>query len=63
VWIDRWKVVRRAVLVWACWLITETVFYYLDHMGQVNGYDVAVITAITGILGAVIRFQATGPGD
>jgi hypothetical protein len=60
-WLDRYKVVRRFVLLWACWLITITAMSYMENMGEINGSDAAVITGVIGILTIVIGFQKDDP--
>lgn len=56
-WFYRHRIMRRAVLVWICGLITHTCLKYIDHMGRIENADAVVITGIIGILSAVIGFQ------
>jgi hypothetical protein len=56
-WLDRYKVFRRFVLAWSCWLITETAFTYFGNMGKIDTPDAVVITGVIGILTVVIGFQ------
>lgn len=50
--------VRRAILAWACWLITVVVLRVTDPeiLETVNGSIVAIVTAVIGILATVIGF-------
>jgi hypothetical protein len=56
-WLYRHRVMRRLVLLWACWLITMVSLEYTGHIGKANTADGVIITAIVGILSAVIGFQ------
>lgn len=47
---------RRLLLVWACWLISYTVIGFFDHIEDIGGAAATVITAVIGILTAVIGF-------
>lgn len=59
-WLDalfeRHKFVRRAALAWACWLITVVVLRVTDPavFVQVNAAGATIVTAVVGILTAVI---------
>ena len=56
--LEKYKVVRRLTLVWACWLITATVDTYRANVGEVNASDATIIMGVIGILSVVIGFQA-----
>ena len=56
-WLYRHRVMRRLVLLWSCWLITLVTLEYTGHIGKANTADGVIITAIVGILSAVIGFQ------
>lgn len=61
-WIDRlWnehKFARRAVLVWACWLITVVVLRVTkpEVLGHISAPVASVVAAVIGILATVIAF-------
>jgi len=50
------KLARRVILVWACWLITLTVFKFYDMAEKLNDPSSRVIIAVIGLLGVVIGF-------
>ena len=52
---DKYKFARRAALIWACWLITVTVFKFFE-MERVDSTHATVIVSIIGILATVIGF-------
>ena len=57
-WLDKYKVFRRATLLWAVWLITITVMTYLERgVGTVSMADATIITGVIGILAVVVGFQ------
>jgi len=47
--------VRRLTLVWAVWLITMVVFWFMGE-DTINAAQATVVTAIIGILATVIAF-------
>jgi len=53
---EKHKLVRRAALVWACGLITIVVLRVTDPavFVQVNAAGATIVTAVVGILTAVI---------
>ena len=59
-WLNEYKVIRRLTLVWAMWLITTTVTQALAEPDLINGYVVAIVTAVVSILTVVIGFYQTG---
>lgn len=56
-WLEKHSVIRRAVLLWAVWLITVVAETYMLNIGKINAADAAVITGVIGILTVVIGFQ------
>lgn len=56
--VEEHKLVRRAVLGWACWLITVVVLRVTDpaSLEHVNGAVATVVTGVIGILATVIGF-------
>lgn len=55
-WIDKYKVVRRLILIWAVWLITWVTFAVFDDPPDIAGSTAAALGTIVGILATVIAF-------
>lgn len=55
---NRNRFFRRALLAWACWLITVVVLRVteVEALDKINGAVATVVTAIIGILTTVIAF-------
>lgn len=64
-WLDdlfnKHKLVRRATLAWACWLITVVALRVTEPeaLQHVSGAVATVVTAVIGILATVISFYVT----
>lgn len=56
--INEHKLIRRMVLLWACWLITVVVLRVTEPsvLQHVNGAVATIATAVIGILATVISF-------
>lgn len=56
--INKHKFIRRAALVWACWLITVVVLRVTEPevLPMINAAVATIVTAVIGILTAVIGF-------
>jgi hypothetical protein len=55
-WIERHRMMRRAVLLWSLYIITLTIHHYLPRIGQVQNPDSVIIVGVIGILSVVIGF-------
>jgi Co/Zn/Cd efflux system component len=59
-WLDRLanhhRLFRRAVLVWACWLITWATWQAFTDPPQMGVSDAAALASVIGILTVVITF-------
>lgn len=61
--LEKHKLVRRVLLVWACWLISYTVINFFEHYEDTSSVNATVITAIIGILTVVIGFYQSHRRD
>lgn len=62
-WIDRLfnkhKFVRRSMVLWAVWMNTLLILFYVEQKASgtnFDGHDVAVITLFSGLLMTAITF-------
>lgn len=55
---EKYKFIRRAVVLWACWLITIVVLRVTepDIIPLINSAVVAIVTGVIGILATAIGF-------
>lgn len=55
---EKYKFIRRAIVIWACWLITVVVLRVTepDVIPWVNGAMATIVTGVIGILATVIAF-------
>lgn len=54
--LEEHQAVRRMLLLWVCWLITSTVDRFFLNIQYVEASEATVITAVIGMLTAVIGF-------
>lgn len=58
--LDKYRVVRRLILLWACWLITFSVMRVFNNLELVNGAVATALTTVVGILTVVVGFYQKG---
>lgn len=56
---EKHRLIRKATLLWAVWLITYTVTTSLS-LTEINGAVATINTAVIGILSVVIKFLVDG---
>lgn len=57
--VEKHRLLRKAALLWAVWLITWTVMTSLN-LTEINGAVATINTAVIGILSVVIKFLVDG---
>lgn len=53
---EKYKLVRRLLVLWAVWLITIVVFRVMDTVTALDGPTVTLVGTIIGILATVTAF-------
>lgn len=53
---ERYKFARRALLVWACWLVTVVVFKTFENFALIDAPKVTAIATMIAVLTTVIGF-------
>jgi len=59
---EKYKLVRRVMIVWACWLITVTIYKFYGMADKLNDPAARVIIAVIGLLAVVIGFYQWSRG-
>jgi len=52
---EKYKLVRRLIIAWACWIITTTIWRFFDD-ASTSSAAATVTVAVIGLLGIVIGF-------